>query len=78
MLAALEIQAAQTWWHVRESDNMYEEVFTRENKVVGVLGLTRGIVDYGLLHVNGESVGLEFKCFPFCQSLRSYSLMLIS
>jgi endo-1,3(4)-beta-glucanase len=37
MLAALEIQAAQTCWHVRESDNMYEEVFTRENKVVGVL-----------------------------------------
>ncbi|XP_062150485.1 glucan endo-1,3-beta-D-glucosidase 1-like, partial [Alnus glutinosa] len=37
MLAALEIQAAQTWWHVREKDTMYEEVFTRENKVVGVL-----------------------------------------
>jgi len=37
ILAALEIQAAQTWWHVREKDNMYEEVFTRENKVVGVL-----------------------------------------
>lgn len=37
MLAALEIQAAQTWWHVKEGDNMYEEDFTRENRVVGVL-----------------------------------------
>lgn len=37
MLAALEIQAAQMWWHVKEGDNMYEEDFTRENRVVGVL-----------------------------------------
>ncbi|GMY24453.1 putative endo-1,3(4)-beta-glucanase [Fagus crenata] len=37
MLAALEIHSAQTWWHVREGDNMYEEDFTRENRVVGVL-----------------------------------------
>ncbi|KAF8012791.1 hypothetical protein BT93_I0827 [Corymbia citriodora subsp. variegata] len=36
-LAAMEIQAAQTWWHVREGDNLYEEEFTRENRVVGVL-----------------------------------------
>lgn len=37
MLAALEIQAAQTWWQVREEDKLYEEDFTRENRVVGVL-----------------------------------------
>ncbi|KAG2411491.1 hypothetical protein I3760_Q005700 [Carya illinoinensis] len=37
ILAAMEIQAAQTWWHVKEGDNMYEEDFTRENRVVGVL-----------------------------------------
>ncbi|XP_074328883.1 glucan endo-1,3-beta-D-glucosidase [Apium graveolens] len=36
-LSALEIQSAQTWWHVREGDNMYPEEFTRENRVVGVL-----------------------------------------
>ncbi|XVF20512.1 hypothetical protein REPUB_Repub12eG0006800 [Reevesia pubescens] len=36
-LAAMEIQAAQTWWHVKEGDNLYEEEFTRENRVVGVL-----------------------------------------
>ncbi|KAL3723472.1 hypothetical protein ACJRO7_035624 [Eucalyptus globulus] len=29
--------AAQTWWHVREGHNLYEEDFTRENRVVGVL-----------------------------------------
>ncbi|KAF5749948.1 Endo-1 3(4)-beta-glucanase 1 [Tripterygium wilfordii] len=37
ILAALEIQAAQTWWHVRDDDTIYEEDFTKENKVVGVL-----------------------------------------
>ncbi|KAL1160748.1 hypothetical protein V6Z11_A07G084700 [Gossypium hirsutum] len=36
-LTALEIQAAQTWWHVKEGDNLYGEEFTRENRVVGVL-----------------------------------------
>ncbi|GAB2299896.1 hypothetical protein Dimus_033945 [Dionaea muscipula] len=36
-LAALEIQAAQTWWHVRQGENMYEDNFSRRNKVVGVL-----------------------------------------
>lgn len=36
-LSALEIHAAQTWWHVREEDNVYGEEFTKENRVVGVL-----------------------------------------
>ncbi|XP_022772046.1 probable endo-1,3(4)-beta-glucanase ARB_01444 [Durio zibethinus] len=36
-LAAMEIQGAQTWWHVKEGDNLYEEEFTAENRVVGVL-----------------------------------------
>ncbi|KAL9683098.1 hypothetical protein QQ045_014913 [Rhodiola kirilowii] len=37
MLASLEIQAAQTWWHVRDTDTIYGTDFTRDNKVVGVL-----------------------------------------
>ncbi|KAK9924767.1 hypothetical protein M0R45_033118 [Rubus argutus] len=37
MLAALEIQAAQMWWHVRQGDKIYEQDFTRENRLVGVL-----------------------------------------
>lgn len=36
-LMALEIQAAQMWWQVKEGDKLYEEEFTRENRVVGVL-----------------------------------------
>ncbi|KAK6129093.1 hypothetical protein DH2020_037166 [Rehmannia glutinosa] len=36
-ISAFEIQAAQTWWHVKEDDNLYPEEFTRENRVVGVL-----------------------------------------
>ncbi|KAL5582002.1 hypothetical protein UlMin_014444 [Ulmus minor] len=37
ILTSLEIQAAQMWWHVREGDKLYEEDFTRENRLVGVL-----------------------------------------
>jgi endo-1,3(4)-beta-glucanase len=37
MLAALEIHAAQTWWHVKEGDKLYTEDFTGENRLVGVL-----------------------------------------
>ncbi|KAH1084421.1 hypothetical protein J1N35_024182 [Gossypium stocksii] len=36
-LTALVIQAAQTWWHVKEGDNLYGEEFTRENRVISVL-----------------------------------------
>lgn len=36
-LTAMEIKAAQTWWQIREGDNLYEVDFERENKVVGVL-----------------------------------------
>lgn len=37
MLSALEMQSAQTWWHVREEDKLYTEEFTRENRIMGVL-----------------------------------------
>ncbi|XP_010258722.1 PREDICTED: probable endo-1,3(4)-beta-glucanase ARB_01444 [Nelumbo nucifera] len=36
-LASLEIRSAQTWWHVREGNAMYEEEFSRENRLMGVL-----------------------------------------
>lgn len=36
-LSALEILAAQMWWHVKENDKLYPQEFTRENRVVGVL-----------------------------------------
>ncbi|CAL9171280.1 unnamed protein product [Musa hybrid cultivar] len=36
-LAAFEIQATETWWHVKEGEGLYEDDFTRDNRVVGVL-----------------------------------------
>ncbi|EPS71727.1 hypothetical protein M569_03028, partial [Genlisea aurea] len=36
-LSALEIQAAQTWWHVKEGSSLYPGDFTLNNRVVGVL-----------------------------------------
>ncbi|KAG4922725.1 hypothetical protein AAZX31_18G246600 [Glycine max] len=36
-LVALEILAAQTWWHVKAEDNLYEEEFAKDNRIVGIL-----------------------------------------
>ncbi|KAF9619806.1 hypothetical protein IFM89_009557 [Coptis chinensis] len=35
-LAAFEIEAIRTWWHVREGEGMYEDEFAKANKVVGM------------------------------------------
>ncbi|KAE9619924.1 hypothetical protein Lal_00040297 [Lupinus albus] len=36
-LTSLEILGTQTWWHVKEKSTLYEEEFSKENRVVGVL-----------------------------------------
>ncbi|RHN50366.1 putative glucan endo-1,3-beta-D-glucosidase [Medicago truncatula] len=36
-LASFEILAAKMWWHVKEGGNMYEKVFSKNNKIIGVL-----------------------------------------
>ena len=36
-LTALEILGTQMWWHVKEGSNLYEEDFTKENRIMGVL-----------------------------------------
>ncbi|KAK7381136.1 hypothetical protein VNO78_33662 [Psophocarpus tetragonolobus] len=36
-LAAMEIRAAQTWFHVKMEDSMYEDDFTVENRMMGIL-----------------------------------------
>lgn len=36
-LTALEVQASQMWWHVREGGKLYEGDFTSENRIMGVL-----------------------------------------
>ncbi|KAG4177613.1 hypothetical protein ERO13_A11G318750v2, partial [Gossypium hirsutum] len=56
-LAALEIQAAKKWWHVKEGDNLYGEEFTRENRVVSVLW------------ANKRDIGLWFAS-PVCRERR--------
>ncbi|XP_076930867.1 glucan endo-1,3-beta-D-glucosidase-like [Bidens hawaiensis] len=52
LLLAMEIHAAQTWWHVREEDSLYSQDFTRENRVVGVLWANKR--DSGLWFAPGE------------------------
>ncbi|KAL6139825.1 hypothetical protein ACLB2K_058126 [Fragaria x ananassa] len=37
LLAALEIQATQKWWHVHQGDNIYEDVFASANKITGIV-----------------------------------------
>ncbi|XP_039118478.1 uncharacterized protein LOC120254438 [Dioscorea cayenensis subsp. rotundata] len=35
-LVALEMHAAVTWWHVRKGEGVYEEQFSKQNKLVGL------------------------------------------
>ncbi|KAM0968908.1 hypothetical protein ACFX2A_017498 [Malus domestica] len=55
LLTALEIQAAQMWWHVREGgeNRIYQEAFAKENRVVGVLWATKR--DTGLWFATAEA-----------------------
>jgi endo-1,3(4)-beta-glucanase len=36
-ILALEINAAQTWWHVKVENNLYGKDFAKENRIVGIL-----------------------------------------
>lgn len=36
-LTALEISAAQMWWHVKVDNNLYGEDFVKDNRIVGIL-----------------------------------------
>jgi len=36
-LTSLEILGSKMWWHVKKNGKLYEEEFTRENRIVGVL-----------------------------------------
>ncbi|KAL5991050.1 hypothetical protein ACLOJK_011956 [Asimina triloba] len=40
-LAAFEMQAAHMWWHVREGERIYEDDFSQQNRVVGVLWINK-------------------------------------
>ncbi|KAM0022489.1 putative glucan endo-1,3-beta-D-glucosidase [Helianthus debilis subsp. tardiflorus] len=37
LLTAMEILSAQTWWHVKEDNTLYDEDFVEANRVVGIL-----------------------------------------
>ncbi|BAT94974.1 hypothetical protein VIGAN_08162600 [Vigna angularis var. angularis] len=49
-LAALEIHSAQMLWHLGEGHKLYEEDYTKENKVVSVVWANE-IVDYSVERV---------------------------
>ncbi|GJN34108.1 hypothetical protein PR202_gb22749 [Eleusine coracana subsp. coracana] len=71
-LTALEAQAAQMWWHVKEGDGMYEDDFTAENRVVGVLWANKR--DSGLWFAPPEwrecRLGIQLlPVVPICEAL---------
>ncbi|KAK3413565.1 hypothetical protein EUGRSUZ_I02114 [Eucalyptus grandis] len=66
-LAAMEIQVAQTWWHVREDHNLYKEDFTRENRVVGVLWANK--TDSGLWFADRSGEIVLFSDVQFTKQL---------
>ncbi|CAJ1947342.1 unnamed protein product [Sphenostylis stenocarpa] len=64
-LAAMEIHAAPMWWHLGEGHKLYEEDYTRENKVVSVLwankrdnvGYVKELVEWTMPNLNRKCVG---------------------
>ncbi|CAA0828347.1 glycosyl hydrolase family 81 protein [Striga hermonthica] len=52
-LLALEMKAAETWWHVRKDNYLYPEKFVRDNRVCGVLWSSKR--DSGLWFAPPES-----------------------
>ncbi|KAL5551611.1 hypothetical protein UlMin_001787 [Ulmus minor] len=52
-LAAMEIKAAQMWWHIREGNTLYGEAFTEKNRIMGVLRANKR--DSNLLSFRAES-----------------------
>ncbi|KAK3413566.1 hypothetical protein EUGRSUZ_I02115 [Eucalyptus grandis] len=65
------VTAAQTWWHVREGHNLYEEDFTRENGVVGVLWANKR--DSGLWFAGTERRDWIFDQGNVLEKVRSLS-----
>ncbi|KAL9297265.1 hypothetical protein ACSQ67_023161 [Phaseolus vulgaris] len=51
-LVALEILAAQTWWHVKVGEKLYKEDFAKDNRIVGVLWANKR--DSGLWWASAE------------------------
>jgi len=51
-LTALEILGTKMWWHVEEGGTLYEEEFTRENRIMGVLWSNKR--DTGLWFASAE------------------------
>uniref|UniRef100_A0A6V7QZ38 glucan endo-1,3-beta-D-glucosidase n=1 Tax=Ananas comosus var. bracteatus TaxID=296719 RepID=A0A6V7QZ38_ANACO len=69
-LAAFEILAAQTWWHVREGEGMYEDDFSRENRVVGVLWANKRDSGLWFAPPSGRNAGWVFRSYRCCRLLR--------
>ncbi|KAE8811716.1 Endo-1,3(4)-beta-glucanase 1 [Hordeum vulgare] len=68
-LTALEMLAAQTWWHIREGDTIYENDFTGNNRLVSVVWTNKR--DSGLWFAPPEWKGLRFvekiaRFVPWC------------
>lgn len=73
-ISALEIQAAQTWWHVKEEDELYPKEFTKDNRVVGVLWANKR--DSGLWFAPADwkecRLGIQLlPLLPICEALFS-------
>ncbi|ONK69448.1 uncharacterized protein A4U43_C05F22990 [Asparagus officinalis] len=62
-LAALEIRAAETWWHVKEGERMYDEDFCRENRVD--VRFVKDLVNWALPSLSREGVGEGWKGFVY-------------
>lgn len=63
-LTALEIQAAKIWWHVKEGEDLYDEEFTKENRIIGVLSSNKRDIRLWFGHLGARQCLLGIHVLP--------------
>ncbi|PWA62809.1 glycosyl hydrolase family 81 protein [Artemisia annua] len=64
LILAMEIHAAQTWWHVKEDDVLYPKDFTSQNRVVGVLWANKRDSGLWFAPADWKECRLEIQVIP--------------
>ncbi|XP_050382808.1 endo-1,3(4)-beta-glucanase 1-like [Argentina anserina] len=64
LLAALEILAAQKWWHVHQGDGIYEDIFTSQNKITGIVWSNKRDSGLWFAPPNASEIRLGIQVLP--------------
>ncbi|XP_050382810.1 endo-1,3(4)-beta-glucanase 1-like [Argentina anserina] len=64
LLAALEILAAQKWWHVHQGDGICEDIFSSQNKITGIVWSNKRVNGLWFAPPNASEIRLGIQVLP--------------